>query len=242
MFINVKIKKLFRSIGITIDRYPTGVLRQRMKLFSYFGITVVYDVGANTGQYGKLLRRLGYRGRIISFEPLPDAFEKLNQVSSKDGSWSAWNVGIGDENGERYLNVSKNSVSSSFQGMLPAHIENSPDSAYVRREKAVVRTMDAVFHEYHRPGDVSMLKIDTQGFERSVLEGAKGTLAEITAIQMEMSLSQTYENEPYFLTMIDFLSRYDFKLFSIEPGHSNKRSGQMYQADGIFFKKHLDQK
>jgi FkbM family methyltransferase len=242
LYINRKIKQFFRSIGVTIDRYPTGVLRQRMNLLAHFNINVVYDVGANTGQYGKLLRRLGYRGRIISFEPLPDAFAKLQQASSQDGSWSAWNIGIGDENGEKYINVSKNSVSSSFQGMLPSHVENSPDSAYVRREKAVVRTMETVFAEHHRPGDITLLKIDTQGFERNVLEGAKKILALVTAIQMEMSLSQTYENEPYFLDMIDFLSRYDFKLFSIEPGHMNKRSGQMYQADGIFFKKHLDQK
>lgn len=242
MYLTVKLKRLFKEIGITIDRYPTGDLYRRMKLINYFNINKIYDVGANKGQYAQLLRKLGYKNQIISFEPLKDPYKELQLRSKKDNKWEIYQLAMGDDVCYKEINVSRNSVSSSFQDMLPVHIEETPDSIYVSKEKVKVVPLDSLINDLQIEGEISWLKIDTQGYEMSVLKGGEQTLKKVVAIQIELSLSQTYNNEVSFLEVINLLKQKGFKLFSIEPGYCNKTSGQLYQMDGIFLKEEFDQK
>ncbi|MCA1694626.1 MAG: FkbM family methyltransferase, partial [Actinobacteria bacterium] len=78
------------------------------------GINVVFDVGANQGQYGQTLRALGFQGAIISFEPLGRAFRHLEAATEGDASWIAVNAALGEESGSRSLMVAGNSQSSSL--------------------------------------------------------------------------------------------------------------------------------
>jgi len=88
-----------------------------------------------------------------------------------------------------------------------------------------------------KPNDNVLLKIDVQGFERNVLEGAKESLKKIIGVQVEMSVIGMYEGELTYLEMIDYLAQYGFVLYSFENGFFNNDTGQLYQVDGIFFKK-----
>ena len=76
-------------------------------------MTVVLDVGANAGQYGRELRTLGYRGRIVSFEPQPGPFAALEAASTADPAWTAVLLALGAEAGTAQMNVSALDVSSS---------------------------------------------------------------------------------------------------------------------------------
>ena len=60
-------------------------------------VNCVFDVGANTGQYGKGLRRFGYAGRIVSFEPVSDTFAKLHKSAETDPDWHVYNFALGRE-------------------------------------------------------------------------------------------------------------------------------------------------
>ncbi|CCI32212.1 hypothetical protein [Microcystis sp. T1-4] len=75
------IKKLSRSLGIDLKKYnlQTSETVRMQRLLAYHNIDLVFDVGANIGQYTKLLRELGYSGRIVSFEPLPTESELTEQ-------------------------------------------------------------------------------------------------------------------------------------------------------------------
>ena len=82
------IKKLARSLGVDLKRYnvQTSEAAKMQRLLAYHNIDLVFDVGANIGQYAKLLRELGYSGRIVSFEPLSSAYSQLKAVSKKRSS------------------------------------------------------------------------------------------------------------------------------------------------------------
>ena len=78
-------RKLWR-LGVDVvgtTHWNHSALR-RLKLIRDHGIDLVFDVGANAGQYAKELRDLGYAGRIVSFEPLSAAFEKLRAAAGRD--------------------------------------------------------------------------------------------------------------------------------------------------------------
>ena len=85
--------------------------------------SLVIDVGANCGDWAIDLRNWGYRGRILSFEPLTREFNLLSERSCKDLNWESLNLAVGNGNYNSEINISNNSVSSSLSQILPDHIE-----------------------------------------------------------------------------------------------------------------------
>src|SRR3954469_5327465 len=168
------IRKAVNALGYEIVRYDLASPRFRLaRLLAHHGIEVILDVGANAGQFGQDMREVGFSGRIVSFEPLAEAFDRLQQVARADDKWQTVNIGLGDQDGQAVINVAANSQSSSFLPMLVAHSEAAPESIYVGEQSAEIRRLDGVFSTYCRPGTRVFLKIDTQGFEKKVLQGAE---------------------------------------------------------------------
>lgn len=232
------INNLLRHLGVQIKRYPDKDIARRLKIIKNLGVTLIFDVGANTGQFAKEMRRLGYRGRLVSFEPLQAAYQVLAKAASKDPDWKANHFALGDQNGRIQINVAGNSFSSSILNMLPAHEKSAPGSSYVTTEEIEISSMDSVFQSFFRPGDSVMLKIDTQGYERQVLNGAKDSLKYVTIIQLEMSMVPLYENEMLFMDMVKYLEILGYSLYSLENGFSDDFTGQLLQVDGIFARRY----
>ena len=231
------IKGALRKTGLQIKKYPDHDLKRRCKLMSKLNIEIVFDIGANTGQYSSDLRRLGYSNRIISFEPLKSAFDQLRNKSSKDDYWSVHNYALGNENCINTINVAGNSQSSSILEMLPSHFESAPGSQYIDKQEIEIKRLDTVFDTFDIDREKIMLKIDTQGFEKNVLDGASKVLDKISLIQLEMSIIHLYENETPFMEMISYLDEKGFQLVSLENGFSDINTGQLLQVDGIFVNK-----
>ena len=203
---------------------------------AHHGVTVVFDVGANTGQYATELRTFGYSGSIVSFEPLADAYRQLALRAAEDARWLTARQALGAEEGKTTINVAGNSFSSSLLPMLPLHVQAYPESAYVRTEEVEVATLDKVFPTYCGQGERPFLKVDTQGFERQVLRGARESLPSMTGIQLEMSMEPLYEGEMLFDEALETVRGEGFRLMSVEPGFFDAATGRLLQLDGIFYR------
>jgi FkbM family methyltransferase len=230
------LKYLFRKIGLEVNRLNTdnsGAF-QISRIIKHFNISTIYDIGANTGQYAAELFELGYIGRIISFEPLTIPHRKL-QLNSKGNS--RWYVhkkcALGNMNDDILINISKNSVSSSILPMLDTHVESSKDSVYIDSEKVDVITFDSIFSNYFNK-EKSLLKIDTQGFENEVLDGAFNSLPKITLIQCELSLVPLYADQKLFIDMHNKIESFGFKMWSIRSGFTNGKNGRTLQVDAVY--------
>ena len=231
------IRKLARNAGYDITRYdparhPVG---RRMKIMESLGITLVIDVGANTGQFGSEIRKAGYRGDIESFEPLKSAFNILVKNTRNDPDWNIHNCALGNCTGTADINISANSYSSSLLDMLPTHLNAAPASQYIGSEPIDIITLDSIFSSFNRTSGI-FLKIDTQGYEWRVLEGAKNSLEHIDILQIEMSLVPLYDEEKPFPDMYRYLVGLGYDLISIEPGLMDTSTGRMMQIDGIFYR------
>lgn len=228
------INRLLNKIGLDIKGYPNSDAKRRMMLMRHYKIDTLLDIGANCGQYSKNLREMGYKGKIVSFEPLNNAFKKLERTSSKDKSWIINNYAIGNKNTKSIINVAGNSYSSSILKMLPKHLNSAPTSKYIAKQEIEVKTLDSIYKSFCTTKSHVMVKIDTQGYEKNVLDGADKSLKNIKIIQLEMSLVQLYEKEMLFNKMIDHLEKKGFQLFSLENGFAHPKTGQLLQVDGIF--------
>src|SRR5438105_1643916 len=66
-----------------------------IKLIRASDVNVVIDVGGNVGGYGAMLRRAGYPGTIVSFEPVTQTFARLQRRSEHDPLWRVFRLGLG---------------------------------------------------------------------------------------------------------------------------------------------------
>ena len=227
------VKESFRFFGFELTRYrirdkgPSPLL--------YHKIDLLFDVGANVGQYALLSRAEGYAGRIISFEPLSTAHSVLKQTAKPDSLWIIHEkCAIGAQNGEVEINIAENSYSSSILPMLRAHSDAAPQSVYVGKDSTKIITLDSIFCDYRTAKERAFLKIDTQGFERAVLEGAKNSLGDIHAVQLELSLVALYEGQELYDYFFSYLKKAGFEIWSFVPGFTDSRTGQSLQFDAVF--------
>ncbi len=210
-------------------------LARRRQLLRHGQIDTVLDVGANCGQFALELRRdLGYTGRIVSFEPLSAAFAQLQRNAHNDDNWQVFHTALGNENAEQVIHVAGNSYSSSLLAMLPSHEQAAPESRYVGTETVRVATLDTVFPSLCPPACRVYLKIDTQGFEHKVIQGALQSLPRIRLIQMELSLTPLYAGETLLLEMCAIMAGHGYQLIALEPGFADPVSGQLLQVDSVF--------
>ena len=200
-------------------------------------VNLIFDVGANAGQFGVLLREIGFDGKIISFEPLSDAREILLNISKNDPLWQiALQTAIGEENGKIEIQIARNSYSSSVLDILDTHVNAAPDSKYIGKEKVALRTLDSIASDYMDSNSIAFIKIDTQGYETQVMNGAKKLMSQIVGLQVEISLVPLYKGQCLFDEMLKKLKNDGFELWSISTVFSDPNTGQLLQVDATFFR------
>lgn len=234
-----RIKKAMHAMGIEAHRFQpeSSPLARLLAALRTFDIDLILDIGANEGQFAMDLRSGGYSGRIVSFEPLARAHRRLLQASKNDPSWRVHQrCALGDRSSEIELNISENSVSSSILPMLSAHSNAAPGSAYLGRESVPLITLDSIASGYIDGSRAPFLKIDTQGYEWHVLDGALGTLPSVRGILMELSLVPLYEGQHLWRESIERLEAAGFVLWGLQPVFVDPKNGQTLQWDGLFFR------
>ena len=174
------------------------------KIFAAHSIDTVIDVGANKGQYRDFLRhQVGYRGSIVSFEPLPEFAASLKARAAADGNWTVHACALGAAAGELSLNVMAASVFSSFLQPISGGTY-AAENTVSRVEVVPVSTLDIEFPNLEALR-TTYLKLDTQGFDLEVLRGGRVAAGIIPALQSEVSFKPEYENMPdYVEAMAEF--------------------------------------
>lgn len=234
-----EIRKFLRNkLGIEVKKI--NLVNSELARLQYFlhncNIDLILDVGASTGGYGCLVRELGFTGRIVSFEPLSHSYSKLKKLSQSDSLWEvAPRTAIGNMDGEIQINIASNSSSSSVLSMLDAHLNAAPESKYYESEIVQVSKLDTIAPGYIHNSQSILLKIDVQGYEKPVLEGAKKILEKIKAIQVEMSLTPLYQDQILWIDMIQYLESFGYQFYNFRPVLTDS-SGRLLQIDGFFIK------
>lgn len=208
-----------------------------MKLLKHHDIDLILDVGANVGQFAELMFGLGFKGKVVSIEPLPDAYEILKRKSQKNENWIVpERMALGDETGEIEINVSANSVSSSILEIREEHTSSEPESKYVKKEITKIFRLDELYEKLTGNAKNVLVKIDTQGYEDNVLKGAQNVIDKIKGLQMEISILPLYEGQKLYIDMFQIVKDLGYQLEFVESGFVDKKSGRTLQIDCAFFR------
>jgi FkbM family methyltransferase len=223
-----QLKDLARRFGWEISHYRP--LSARVVARAKDRAPVVIDVGANRGHYGQQLRDGGYGGEIVSFEPVSAAFAELEKLAAGDPLWRCHRLALGSESGEVRMNVASNLDSSSVLDMEDAHRAAAPTVVITGAETVPIARLDDVLDD-DRP---CLLKLDVQGYEDRVLDGAPTTLARTVLLQCELSLDVLYGGQARLRPMIDRLDDAGFDLVDLDPFFYDRRDGRVLSFDAVF--------
>lgn len=236
------IRKIARNFGLEVSRYrpSNSAQAQICQALNLANINVVFDVGANEGQFAGEIRDYGFKGDIVSFEPLSSARKNLLASAGRDARWIVHEqAAIGDQDGEIKIHIAGNSVSSSVLPMLEAHSSAALGSAYIDAERVPIVKLDSIAPQYLNAETHLFLKIDTQGFEWQVLDGSIETLKHARGVLCELSLVPLYLGQRLWLDIVHRMDEEGFMLWAVQQGFTDPKTGQSLQMDGIFLRKSI---
>jgi FkbM family methyltransferase len=189
-------------------------------------INCVIDVGGNRGNFGQLVRTLGYTGRIVSFEPSPSTLPALSAVAARDAQWEVRPVGLSDEPGTAELRLHKGPELDSLLSALPGVIDQIPIIAEVGTAEVTLSTLAIEYPD----------KSDTQGHDAEVLLGAKGLPPEIVAVLVELSAQPIYAGQPRMTRVMDILLDDGFTPVAFQPLFQSSDGLRIVELDGLFMR------
>jgi len=205
-----------------------------MDIFVRYEVNVVLDVGANKGQYALGLRRAGYRGRIVSLEPVTREFEELRRRSADDPNWHVRQLALGREDGSIEMRV----VPGTFSSVLPPSEFGARSFKKLQHadvQRVPLRRLEGIFDELLAdvPNPRPYVKLDTQGFDLEVFSGLGARAGDVVAMQSEVALLQIYEGMP---RMSEALSAYEasgFEVAGFYPVTRERRTARVLEFDCI---------
>lgn len=234
MNLRTLLRQCMRRVGLEVRRYRPEV---RLPLLSLYGVDAIFDVGANVGMSAEGFRQSGFRGRLVSFEPVQHLFEELERRSRSDELWDVERMALGAQTGEADIYVTGGHAgASSLLEMTGNVLKHAPDQAVVRTERVRVSTVDEMVARHYPAGSRLFLKIDVQGFERLVLEGARSSLPRVVGMRLEASLVENYKGESLLTEMLPLLSDLGFRVVAIDRGWDNESTGEIFQVDVTCFR------
>jgi FkbM family methyltransferase len=227
-------KEILRRAGWIVTKTPEpGSLPRRLRdLFAALDVTCVIDVGANKGQYARMLRdEAGFTGRIASVEPARATFRRLAETMSGDPNWAGFPFALGEEEAEATLRVASADEWNSVHE-LNAYAADRFGTTEIGTEQIAVRRLDSVFDELVAHHERVFLKVDTQGHDLAVVEGL-GSRA-VLGIQVELSFIPVYEGTPGFAEVMEALASRGYLPAAFFPVSWAEDGLCLVEADGVF--------
>jgi len=229
-------RALYRSTALPLE-FPRTLSAKWLELtglrrfLQEHRVTVVLDVGANEGQFAAKVRRLGFAGRIVSFEPDPRVYALLVERHRHDPNWRSYPIALGDTDTEATLHLATNSVLSSFLTSLRT-------SNVVDHVRVPLRRLDGMLAHILEgiPSPRILLKTDAQGFDLQVLRGASGCLSQLVGVLAELSVLPIYEQSPPLHEAIRLYQDAGFDLVDLSLV-TRTIDGRLLELDGLFVRR-----
>lgn len=239
MSVEAVVQGLAARFGLHVTRARNHIDAQRQVVLERLRIDTVLDAGANVGDYGLVLRGAGFGGRIVSFEPLAAPFATLKARAAADAQWTAHQVALGRMDKQERMFRSANTVSSSMLQISDDMARAAPDTAVVGEETISLRRLDSLRAEVLPASARALLKLDVQGYEGEALAGASETLAQIAAIECELSLVPVYTGQPLAWQLLGELAARGFRPVWMERGVTDPERGWILQMDALLVRHDL---
>jgi FkbM family methyltransferase len=232
------IGNIFKAMGLNVRFHSLqSSFDLRLSNFlSCYSIDNIYDIGANHGQFIDKILSTGFTGNINCYEPIPSAIVHLEDKYKLNKNISVFKYALSDNNQKQNFYVTHDSPSSSLL-KSSAIVKHSQGRATISEQIEVeVKTLDSC-DELFSKNNNNFMKIDVQGSELSVLQGATATLESCQLVLIEISFTELYIGQPIFNEVLSFMLSRNYKVIDIFDSFRSINDGAILQADVLFSRK-----
>ncbi len=222
-----------KNIHATIERHVALLLKRHT-------VNCVLDVGAHEGEYARSLREAGYKGRILSFEPVAAHFATLGRLCAGDKAWRCYNFALGRCERTDTMTLYGAGQWASFLSASDFARECFSEAAEpLDQVKVPVRRLDSIWDELVDGVDDprAYLKMDTQGYDLEVFAGAVGCLDRIRGLQSELSVIALYQNMPDYVEALTEYRSHGFEVTGFFPVFRDEESLILGEIDAVMFRR-----
>jgi len=216
---NAMRQRITRRYGV--PEIPLALERLRSMNFSPAHI---FDVGAHSGEFAKLCRRIWPRAKLTCFEVLPHRVAELRAWSAADGNADIIPCLLGAE--------PRNAVPFHEMETASSVLEEHLSPRVAVRPYPMTTIDEVVANSGLQPP--AFLKLDVQGYEFEILQGAKSTLSRIEVVLAEVNFIDIHRGVHLLDDLIAFLRDIDFVAYDICGMHRRPLDSALWQADIMF--------
>ena len=222
-----------KDVGIA---YGEQTLRH---LISFLSVDMVFDLGANIGQYGRQLRKkVGYQGPLISYEPIPQAAEKIRALARLDKLWEVNELAVDRVPGKAQFHIMMGDQFSSL--LKPTQQFEGRFHGQHKIRKTIEVDVITLGTAIQKAGSFNkrLLKLDTQGTELRILQGGVDSLPKFSAIQLEVGFQSLYEGEASFGEIVNAMESWGYRISALFPNNQG-HFPHLVEMDAIFLRNEL---
>ncbi len=221
-----KIKQIIKNLLINDFQIPS--IEKSLEHLNSKGFypDTIYDIGAYKGDFTMLCRRIWSNSQIVCFEPLSSQIPILKDISQKHKNIFVIEGLVGEE--KKIVEFNEAETASSC---LKEH--NNQEFKLTQKQMNTLDNFVLDFKLY----PPNFLKIDTQGYEFQILQGASNLLWNIDVILVELNFMDIHKEVCLADEVILFLKGFDFVLYDIAEIHRRPLDNLIWQTDFIFVKK-----
>ncbi|MEN9610049.1 MAG: hypothetical protein RLZZ628_863 [Bacteroidota bacterium] len=228
------LRYLLRKVGLELTPFQPWM--DFSGLLAFYKIKTVIDVGANTGQTVLAVMSYSEAIKMHSFEPIQSVFNELVQNTKKYSNVTCYPHGLGARIESVTINVNEASQSSSILELGETHKRNFGFAVKTHQETIEIITLDSFFAKQRFDKSI-LLKIDVQGFEKSVLFGAQEALKQVDVIFIEATFQELYKEQVLFGDLFNLLNQFGFTFVGfVEAWYDAKTKDTLY-GNAIFRKR-----
>lgn len=215
------------------------IRRARKKGFAFWGSLpeevprTVLDIGANAGQFARNVFSFVPDCTVHSFEPLPGPFAILHKLTAIYPRLHCHNFALGERNGATTIHTGEYTASSSLLKPAQRLTDSLPQVVPDQKRDIPIMRLDDWAAEISLSFPL-FVKLDVQGYELQVIRGGTETLRCASAILIELSFVELYENQPLIADIIVEMKSLGFHLADILEVSRDPATGLGFQCDGLF--------
>ncbi len=205
---------------------------------------IIFDVGAHKGETLIIFKKYFPNSKIYSFEPFENSYQELKKTSLLHENTEAFNIGLSNFIGkEKFYNyIDEFDQSLSVINSSTKLIDGAMESFGYKPPKKIetveceFETIDSFVRD-NNIKTIDILKIDVQGSEYKVLQGADNIISSenVKVIYLEILIIEQYDEQKSFNYYLNYFEEKKYKLFGIY-NFSYQNNSKILQFDAIFFK------